>query len=497
MSPIAPRLRNGQPARATTPAAAAAGHDLEPDNCTLPARTRPARPSYRLGAVSAVVLLTVAAAAWGLGSTPEPALASVQHGVGFDGTVMGWTSWYGNYGLGDLGWGWCIDHGSRAPDPAYRYVPADVADKPATTKTAIAWAVTTNALADPASAAAVMLAVHDLMGARYPTGPLDVDQLTASQLSGFGGHESEVVTRARSIKADAMAHAHLRAPFRLTVEAERARAGQSGQLFVDLHDARGAAVAGVTVWVSAVGSSLGASSLQTDARGSARVPFVAGPGWSRFSAIASIPDTTLSAYAPTTTAAQRIARPSGLRVQAATDLSAPITSTTTTSTPSTTTTRPSTTTTTTAAPSTTLPPTTTTLPPPTSTAPPTTAPPTTAPPTTAPPTTTVSTVPGAKAPPSTDRTLPPPTTTPTTSTETSTTTGVTTPPAPAPPGEQPPAGSPPTTVRGSLPFTGFRASAPLFAGTGLVLLGGSLVAFARSRKHHRELMDRPWFRAAS
>ena len=51
------------------------------------------------------------------------ALAAVVHGRGFEATVLGWTSWYGNYGLGDLGWGWCIDHGRLAPDADLGYVP--------------------------------------------------------------------------------------------------------------------------------------------------------------------------------------------------------------------------------------------------------------------------------------------------------------------------------------------------------------------------------------
>ena len=62
-----------------------------------------------------------------------------------------------------------------------------------------------------------MLVLHDLRGATYPFGRLDVDTLTPAQLAGFGGHEAEVIARARAIKADALAHAGRRAPLVLRV----------------------------------------------------------------------------------------------------------------------------------------------------------------------------------------------------------------------------------------------------------------------------------------
>ena len=56
--------------------------------------------------------------------------------------MLGWTSWYGSYGMGSLGSAWCIDHGLHAPDPAFDYVPTCRADLDADTAAAISWIVT-------------------------------------------------------------------------------------------------------------------------------------------------------------------------------------------------------------------------------------------------------------------------------------------------------------------------------------------------------------------
>src|SRR4051794_8448039 len=83
-------------------------------------RRRPWWPALLAAAtslVAATALLTL---------QPEPATAVVTHELGYRATVLGFTSWYGSYGMGALGRGWCIDHGSHSPDPELRYVPASL-----------------------------------------------------------------------------------------------------------------------------------------------------------------------------------------------------------------------------------------------------------------------------------------------------------------------------------------------------------------------------------
>src|SRR4051794_13460327 len=78
------------------------------------------RPTHHLGFAAAVLALAVAGFTWGAGSGGPPlVLAQVVHETGYEATVLGWTSWYGSYGMGELGSGWCIDHGISAPDAAY------------------------------------------------------------------------------------------------------------------------------------------------------------------------------------------------------------------------------------------------------------------------------------------------------------------------------------------------------------------------------------------
>src|SRR3954454_18699721 len=134
------------------------------------------------------------------------ALAVVSPRVGFRATVLGWSSWYGSYDLGAAGTGWCIDHGLAAPDPAFRYVPVNATDLDADRRAAMAWIVSSHGgTRDPLDAAAVMLALHDLRGAVYPFGRLDVDHLTPGQLAGFRGREPAVIQRAQTIKAFGLA----------------------------------------------------------------------------------------------------------------------------------------------------------------------------------------------------------------------------------------------------------------------------------------------------
>jgi LPXTG-motif cell wall-anchored protein len=267
-----------------------------------------------------------------------------------------------------------------------------------TTRAAVAWAVGAYGIdPDPDIAAAVMLAVHDLMGAVYPIGTLDVDALDPSQFAGFDGHEGDVLAAAQVIKADALAHAHLEGTIWLAIDALPVPAGTTGDLVVRMTDAIGQPVAGVGVTLRSEGAALSTSWTITGADGRAHVPFTAAEGWNGFSADATPPDPTLHAFASTAAPAQRVAVPARVPRHAeagfviapppppptttttttTTPTTVPVTTTTSTSTTSTTTTSPSTTSTTTST-TTTVPESTTTLPP-TTAAPATTAPSTTIP----------------------------------------------------------------------------------------------------------------------
>jgi len=194
---------------------------MAPEPITRGARrapcSRPPRRRWRLALVIGAVLVVAGASAFGAVSPPDAADAVVTPASGFRATVLGWSSWYGSYRMGSLGSAWCIDHGLHAPDPAFRYVATTASDLDADTAAAISWIVTAHGDADPVEAAGVMLAVHDLRHASYPFGVIDVGRLTAHDLAGFGGHESEVLDRARALRAEARSHGSLRAPFHLAL----------------------------------------------------------------------------------------------------------------------------------------------------------------------------------------------------------------------------------------------------------------------------------------
>ena len=325
-----------------------------------------------------------ATVAWGLvlaASTTRaaPALATVVHHQGFEATVLGWTSWYGDYDLGPIGDGWCIDHGLSAPDASFGYRPTTPTDLRDDTRAAMAWAVTSAGPgADPVRAAALMLVLHDLRGAEYPYGRLDVNTLGTAQLAGFAGREGQVIAEAQAIKADALAHAARRGPLRLSV-ATQGTGPTSGLVVVSLTDGRGAPVSGASVSLASTGATLGLASATTGPDGRLSAPYALPAGWAtgddvtpaHFDARAVVPDPTLSAWASSTVPAQRIVTPSWLTLTAAADLAPPPTTTTTTAQPTTSTTRSPITTTTTTRPR----PTTTTVP--TTTVPTTTVPTTT------------------------------------------------------------------------------------------------------------------------
>ncbi|MEO7555667.1 MAG: Ig-like domain-containing protein [Acidimicrobiales bacterium] len=457
-------------------------------------------PSRRAPA-AIILIVALLLVVWRLPG-PSPAGATVQQGSGFAATVLGWTSWYGSYALDGIGVGYCIDHGLQAPDVDLGYAPTPVDDQTPSTRAAVAWVL--GAFGDdpdPVRSAAVMLVLHDLMGAVYPQGQIDVDVLAPEQLAGFDGWETYVLDQARAMKTEGRAHGGLVGPLRLAIDPPPVRLDEPAEVVVRVGDATGQPVAGVAVQLFASGGSLGAATAVTATDGAARVGFVAAEGPNAIGAAADLPDPVLHAFASTSTPAQRAAVPAHAHLETSTSFTAtaPTTTTTTTTAPTTTAPTTPTTTSTTSTTSTTVPPTTTTTTP-TTTTPSTTTTSTTststtsttipATTTTIPPTTTTTRPPVAPSSTTTTRpattiapvttastTTTPTSTTPTSTTTTSASTSTTTTSAAA-------------TVLGErverpLPRTG-RDAAPLAAtGAGLALIGGSLVQTARRRQRNQ------------
>ncbi|MGZ4758981.1 MAG: Ig-like domain-containing protein, partial [Acidimicrobiales bacterium] len=386
-------------------------------------------------------------------SPPDAADAAVTPALGYHATVLGWSSWYGSYDMGSLGSAWCIDHGLHAPDPAFRYVPTAAPDVDADTAAAISWIVAAHGGdRDAVAAAAVMLVVHDLRHASYPFGVMDVDRLAPHDLAGFGGHEAEVVDRARVVKAEAWSHRGLRAPFHLALALapggapdgdDPIAAGSSardvdGRITATLTDAGGRPVVGAGVALEADGAVIDApTGGATGVDGTLRATYRLDPGplgsGATFGAHAIVPSPVPATYASSTVRAQRVVRTAWLGLDT-TATYAPPPTTTSTSTSTTSTTSASTTTT------------------------PTTRP---APRPTIPPTSTSTTFHPRRS--TTTTAIPP-------------TSASTTPPPDRAPGAPSPS-SPPT--RGTLPRTGDRTAGWALTGAGLVLLGATLVAVSR------------------
>lgn len=280
-----------------------------------------ATPLVRRARRRLALALAVLTAAAGLHLLqPVPAQAAVTPLHGFRATVDGWTSWYGSYGMGELGPGWCIDHGIRAPDPAYRYAPADLSAVPADVQAAVGWVVARHGQGqDPVTHAAVMLAVHDLMGAHYPSGRLDVDRLSPARLAGFGAHTEAVLNRARHLKAEGLAHRHLRGPLTLTVEPGARQPDGTVPVTVLVADQLGAGVGGIPVVLTGPGP---AQELATGADG--RIVWSIPPSGTptAVDAVATAPRLPVEAWASTTTPAQRIGRPVLDRLAAAVEVPA-------------------------------------------------------------------------------------------------------------------------------------------------------------------------------
>lgn len=278
-----------------------------------------AHPRLLVAALVAAGLLG-AATLPGVLEAPRPAGAAVEPATGFDGVVDGFRSWYGSYRLGDQGEVWCVDHAIAAPDVVLGYEPTGLEERAPETRRAVAWAVGRYGPgADRVTAAALMLVLHDLMGAVYPSGPLSVDAIGPERLEGFDGRGAEVVATARRIKADAVARAPLVGPLVLTAEAEEVAAGRPGELRTRLTDAIGAPVEGVIVHPAVSGAELaGEVDRTSDAEGRAAWPYVAGAGPNRFEVSASVPGAELLALRPTRGVAQRVVRPAAGTLEAVT-----------------------------------------------------------------------------------------------------------------------------------------------------------------------------------
>lgn len=274
-------------------------------------------PPWRRAATTLLAVALVVVGALRLAPPAEPAAAAVGHLDGYHATVAGFTSWYGSYDLGALGPAWCVDHGIRAPDPDLAYVPTDLPGTSAEQRAALAWVFGRHGLApDRVTSAALMLVAHDLMGATYPFGRLDLARLTPARLAGFGGDEAAVLARAQVLLADARAHEHLRAPWSLELGGDDPVPGTSGDLVARL-TAGGVPAAGVELTVGGLDG--GPVVATTGADGTVRMPFTGHDGPYQLRVEATVPDLALHAFAPTTARAQRVVRPAATTVAAVLD----------------------------------------------------------------------------------------------------------------------------------------------------------------------------------
>ena len=244
--------------------------------------------------------------------------ADVVHHQGFEGRVDGDPGWFGSFSLAGIGPTWCIDSGLVAPDADLAYQPTELPGMAAETKAALAWLVGSGGEgADAVGAAGIALAAHHIVGAHYPSGPLDVHLLTPAGMEGFGASAAAVVASAREAVDDALAHRHLRSPYRLALSAHPVAPGAPGVATATLTDGRGEVVAGVELrFRLAVATAAGPTTVITDARGQAVLAFRAGAGDNVIEAVATAPDLALTAYAPTRAPAQRVIRPGRVEVRA-------------------------------------------------------------------------------------------------------------------------------------------------------------------------------------
>jgi hypothetical protein len=246
------------------------------------------------------------------------ARAEVVHQQGYEATVLGWTSWYGSYSLAGLGQAWCIDHGLRAPDADLGYAPAGPPGVPATTRTAMAWLVSTAGRApNRLDAAAIMLVLHDLVGAIYPGGRPDLRHLTPAQFAGFGGEEAALLDRARTLEVDALAHGGLVGPLRLRVRLPaRLLPNERGAAVAQLSDQVGHPLGGVPVTFHGDLSGHSPTTVATDAGGRAIVAVTGHSSVVRVAVTAAVPDLVLHVFGPSGAPAQRVVVPGQVALRA-------------------------------------------------------------------------------------------------------------------------------------------------------------------------------------
>lgn len=236
--------------------------------------------------------------------TTDHASAAVVHGVGYEATVSGWTSWYGSYVLEGVGQVWCVDHGLRAPDVVLGYRPTALGLDD-DTQAAMAWAIGRYGRSPtPNDAAALMLVLHQFNGAVYPFGPLVISR---APMAGFQGRESAIRARAIEIQADATAHRHLRGPVTLTLTMPSTiLADVSTKVTVSVRDARQAPISGVAVTLQAKGGKLTLPTVTTGRDGNA-VTRVTASRDVEIHATATTVDPRLRVYGPSGAPAQRVA----------------------------------------------------------------------------------------------------------------------------------------------------------------------------------------------
>lgn len=254
---------------------------------------RTGRARRRLGALFGLLAVLVVSLPIGTAN------AAVQPAVGLNGTVLGFSGWYGSYSLAGIGTGFCLDFGKAAPDSAYNYKVGSTIT--GTVGAQLAYVARTyGPTRDPVTAAATKLVIHDLQNARYPYGELNVLTLQTSQMAGFASRAGDVLTKARAVMRDTQAN-YLIAPYRLTLSTPTAVSDTlSVPVSLRLLDGRGKAISGARVTLTATNTTVTSRTVTTDGTGQAKTTFTATGGdvSVRITASAALPSPAPVVYAP-------------------------------------------------------------------------------------------------------------------------------------------------------------------------------------------------------
>lgn len=259
---------------------------------------RPASPRRRVArrAGALLALLGVVMIALPIG----PAQAVVRTAVGMRGTVLGRTAHYGTYFVPGVGNVLCLDASKIAPDSDYAYKPG--ATIGGTLGAQLAYAASTYGnTTDPVTAIAAKLVVHDLQGAVYPHGAMDVFRLQPNQLAGFGGREAAIVAKARAEMTDVLKNYRV-APYRLTL-ASPTTLDENNRVPITatLLDGRGRTLAGFRVTLTGSNTTVATITVTTNSTGKASATFTAAnpDNQVRISARAVLPSATPIVHVPT------------------------------------------------------------------------------------------------------------------------------------------------------------------------------------------------------